>query len=156
MTGGDRCQRLIFQVGPCIPSLVAVSLNIETASGEDLVWHGEGRQVEWVALRVSLSSRDRHQEHRGFCFFPFRGRGNIKGNDVGKAMGKRKDVKQYSSWLSRWKPTSASVGASKARARSEAGALVVRPEPSTSKTERHVVGSELRILWEHEVKCAQR
>jgi hypothetical protein len=69
MTGGERCQRLIFQVGPCIPSLVAVSLSIDTASGEDLVWHGEGLQVEWVALRVSLSSRDRYQEHRGLCFF---------------------------------------------------------------------------------------
>lgn len=90
----------------------------------------------------------------GLFFPPVPGQGRHKGKQRWESIGKLKDVKQYSSRLSRWKPTSASVvGASEARARSEAGALVVLPEPS--KTERHVVGSELRILCEHEVRCAR-
>lgn len=48
MKGGERCQRLSFQGGPCIPSLVAVSLSIETVGNP--VWHGQGRQAEMGRL----------------------------------------------------------------------------------------------------------
>lgn len=152
MTGGDRGQRLIFKAALASPSLVAVLLSIETIRG-NLVWHGQGRQVEMGRLARVIVVAGSTSGAPGLCFFCRRDKGETEEQSRGK--WDQEDAKQNDSDSSKEKPTSASVGASECRARPEAGALVVLTEPSTSKTERHVVGLELRILWVHMV-CARR
>jgi hypothetical protein len=93
MTGGDRGQRLIFQVGPCIPSLVAVSLSIERKSGRDLMWHGEGRQVEKGRLaRVIAVAGSTSGAPWVFVFF-LPGQGRHQGKQHRKDNGEMKGCK---------------------------------------------------------------